>query len=258
MPEGACVFQPSGNICPARCPIKCLLPSAWSPVPNVRSDDSPGPLPPATVRLLSTGHPDRLSASWGPAAGGRDGYALTLYHARLGTVAATASLGSDTHNFTFTGLAPGSKYLLEVVSVAGSYQTPAGNISNWTCEYPDLRVMHALLGSHEGSCKRHGPTDLHGRPRALPEPKRTLVPWHRAGVCPPSPPAPSAWVRQSQLQGPCFRGEAWRREQRVGAFTFPSPPAGWVLPPHPSLVSGSSWDRAVSAQAPPEACRSRF
>ncbi|XP_056217752.1 receptor-type tyrosine-protein phosphatase V-like isoform X1 [Falco biarmicus] len=92
------------------------------------------PLPPATVRLLSTGHSDRLSASWGAAAGGRDGYTLTLYHARLGTVAATASLGSDTHNFTFMGLAPGSKYMLEVVSMAGSYKTPVANVSNWT--YP--------------------------------------------------------------------------------------------------------------------------
>ncbi|XP_009946384.1 PREDICTED: receptor-type tyrosine-protein phosphatase V-like, partial [Leptosomus discolor] len=91
------------------------------------------PLPPATVRLLSMGHPDRLSASWGAAAGGRDGYTLNLYHARLGTVAAMTSLGRDTHNFTFTGLAPGSKYVLEVVSVAGSHWTPAGNVSNWTC-----------------------------------------------------------------------------------------------------------------------------
>ncbi|NXD82671.1 PTPRV phosphatase, partial [Halcyon senegalensis] len=90
------------------------------------------PLPPATVRLLSTGHPDRLSASWGAAAGGRDGYRLTLYHTQLGNVAATTSLGRNTHNFTFTGLAPGSKYVLEVVSMAGSYQTPAGNVSNWT------------------------------------------------------------------------------------------------------------------------------
>ncbi|XP_010082357.1 PREDICTED: receptor-type tyrosine-protein phosphatase V-like, partial [Pterocles gutturalis] len=92
------------------------------------------PLPPATVRLLSMGHSDRLSASWGAAAGGRDSYALTLYHARLGMVAATTSLGRDTHNFTFTELAPGSKYVLEVMSVAGSYQAPAGNVSNWT--YP--------------------------------------------------------------------------------------------------------------------------
>ncbi|XP_039554498.1 receptor-type tyrosine-protein phosphatase V-like isoform X5 [Passer montanus] len=92
------------------------------------------PLAPAAVRLLSTGHPDRLSVAWGAAAGGRDGYTLTLYRAPLGTVAATASLGRDTHNFTFTGLAPGSKYLLEVASVAGSFRAPAGNVSNWT--YP--------------------------------------------------------------------------------------------------------------------------
>ncbi|XP_015506405.1 receptor-type tyrosine-protein phosphatase V-like isoform X3 [Parus major] len=92
------------------------------------------PLPPASVRLLSTGHPDRLSVAWGATAGDRDGYTLTLHHAQLGTVAATASLGRDTHNFTFTGLAPGSKYVVEVASVAGSFRAPAGNVSNWT--YP--------------------------------------------------------------------------------------------------------------------------
>nr|XP_009665641.1 PREDICTED: receptor-type tyrosine-protein phosphatase V-like isoform X3 [Struthio camelus australis] len=92
------------------------------------------PLPPATVRLLSEGHSNRLRASWGAADGGRDGYALTLYHVSLDNVAATAAFGNDTHNFTFAGLAPGSKYVLEVVSIAGSYRTPAGNVSNWT--YP--------------------------------------------------------------------------------------------------------------------------
>lgn len=152
MPEVVYKSQPSGSVCPAaQCCIKHLSPSARCPVPNIRSGDSPGPLPPVTVRLLSTGHPDRLSASWGPAAGGRDGYTLTLYHARLGIVAATTSLGRDTHNFTFTSLAPGSKYVLEVASTAGSYRTPAGNVSNWTCEYPVLRAICALLGSHKRS-----------------------------------------------------------------------------------------------------------
>ncbi|NXS33264.1 PTPRV phosphatase, partial [Pomatostomus ruficeps] len=90
------------------------------------------PLPPAAVRLLSTGHPDRLSVAWGAPAGGRDGYTLTLYHTRLGTVAATASLGRDTHNFTFTGLAPGHEYSLEATATAGQYQAAAPKISGWT------------------------------------------------------------------------------------------------------------------------------
>ncbi|NXJ68450.1 PTPRV phosphatase, partial [Rostratula benghalensis] len=90
------------------------------------------PVPPAAVRLLSTGHPDRLSASWEAAAEGRDGYTLTLYHALLGSRAATTSLGRDTHNFTFTGLAPGCKYSLEASTVSGPYQAAAPNVSAWT------------------------------------------------------------------------------------------------------------------------------
>uniref|UniRef100_A0A674GKX2 protein-tyrosine-phosphatase n=1 Tax=Taeniopygia guttata TaxID=59729 RepID=A0A674GKX2_TAEGU len=92
------------------------------------------PLPPAAVRLLSSGHPDRLSVAWGAAPGGTDGYTLTLYRAAPGTVAATASLGRDTHNFTFTGLAPGHQYSLEATATAGQYQAAAPKISAWT--YP--------------------------------------------------------------------------------------------------------------------------
>lgn len=96
---------------------------------------SPGPLAPSNVYLTNQGRPDRLSASWGAAAGERDGYTLTLYHARAGTVAANASLGKGAHKFTFSGLAPGHKYLLEVASAAGPYRTSAGNISDWTSEW---------------------------------------------------------------------------------------------------------------------------
>lgn len=103
------------------------------------------------MRLLSLGHPDQLSATWAAADGGRDSYSLMLYHAWLGTVAAVTSLGRDSHNFTFTGLAPGSRYLLEVASVAGSYSASAGNVSNWTCECPALRGVGTLLGRHESS-----------------------------------------------------------------------------------------------------------
>uniref|UniRef100_A0A8C0IUP4 protein-tyrosine-phosphatase n=1 Tax=Chelonoidis abingdonii TaxID=106734 RepID=A0A8C0IUP4_CHEAB len=90
------------------------------------------PLAPPNVYLRNQGHSDRLSASWGAGAGERDGYTLTLYHAQAGTVAANASVRKDAHKFTFSGLAPGHKYLLEVASVAGPYRTFAGNISDWT------------------------------------------------------------------------------------------------------------------------------
>lgn len=40
------------------------------------------------------------------------------------------------------------------------------------------------------------------------------------------------WLK---LSGLCFRGEAWRRLQQTGAFTFPSLLPGRVFPPHPPL-----------------------
>ncbi|NXX48435.1 PTPRV phosphatase, partial [Tricholaema leucomelas] len=90
------------------------------------------PLPPAGVRWLSQGHPDQLSAAWAAAAGGRDGYRLTLYHAQLGIVAATSSLRRGTHNYTFMGLTPGCEYSLEAAATAGPYQAAAPNVSGWT------------------------------------------------------------------------------------------------------------------------------
>uniref|UniRef100_A0A8B9CEM2 protein-tyrosine-phosphatase n=1 Tax=Anser brachyrhynchus TaxID=132585 RepID=A0A8B9CEM2_9AVES len=99
------------------------------------------PLAPANFTLSSPSASALLSASWGAAAGGRDGYTLTLYHTRLGTVAAMASAGRDTHNFTFTGLAPGCQYSLEASATAGPYQAAAPNISGWTRECPEERLL---------------------------------------------------------------------------------------------------------------------
>lgn len=102
-----------------------------------------GPLPPHTVTLSNKGYPDQLSAAWEPAAGEQEGYVLTLYYAGTGIVAAKTSLQKRATNFTFFSLLPGTKYLLEVSSVAGPYRVSARNVSDWTCEYESL---HGLLG----------------------------------------------------------------------------------------------------------------
>ncbi|XP_053105141.1 receptor-type tyrosine-protein phosphatase V-like isoform X2 [Hemicordylus capensis] len=96
--------------------------------------DWTSPLPPNMVQLSNKGNTDKLSASWEPTKGEQDGYALTLYYAGSGTVAAKTSVKKDATNFTFMRLMPGSKYLLEVASMAGPYQTSAANVSDWT--YP--------------------------------------------------------------------------------------------------------------------------
>ncbi|XP_070795994.1 receptor-type tyrosine-protein phosphatase V-like [Pituophis catenifer annectens] len=92
------------------------------------------PLPPRMVLLSNKGHTDKLSATWKPPAGDQSGYVLTLYNAALGIVVAKVSVEKDITNFTFGSLIPGSKYLLEVASIAGPYRISSGNTSDWT--YP--------------------------------------------------------------------------------------------------------------------------
>ncbi|NXL26271.1 PTPRV phosphatase, partial [Setophaga kirtlandii] len=90
------------------------------------------PLAPRSVYMTNQGYPSRLSASWRAEPQGQDSYRLLLYHSGSGVVAANVSVGKGTSKFTFSGLAPGHKYLLEVVSMAGPYAASAGNISDWT------------------------------------------------------------------------------------------------------------------------------
>lgn len=60
-------------------------------------------------------------------------------------MAANVSVGKGTSKFTFSGLAPGHKYLLEVVSVAGPYAASAGNISDWTSKWQELEVLASCM-----------------------------------------------------------------------------------------------------------------
>ncbi|XP_061487825.1 receptor-type tyrosine-protein phosphatase V-like isoform X3 [Rhineura floridana] len=96
--------------------------------------DWTSPLPPHLVHLSNKGHTDKLNAAWVSTGGEQDGYILTLYYAGSGTVASKTSVKEDITNFTFIGLNPGTKYLLEVASVAGPYRISAENVSDWT--YP--------------------------------------------------------------------------------------------------------------------------
>ncbi|XP_015280159.1 PREDICTED: receptor-type tyrosine-protein phosphatase V-like, partial [Gekko japonicus] len=106
--------------------------------------DWTSPLPPHTVTLSNKGHSDQLSAAWEPPAGEQEGYALTLYYAGSGTVAAKTSVQKRATNFTFLSLLPGTKYLLEVSSLAGPYRMSARNVSDWT--YPVVpRKLSAVV-----------------------------------------------------------------------------------------------------------------
>lgn len=113
---------------------------------------SADPLPPRNVYMTNQGYPNRLSASWRAEPQGHDGYRLLLYHSGSGVLAASTSVGKGISKFTFSGLDPGHKYLLEVMSVAGPYAASAGNISDWTSEQWGLQGCMKLrvLGWGEG------------------------------------------------------------------------------------------------------------
>lgn len=102
---------------------------------------SADPLAPRNVYMTNQGYPNRLSVSWRAEPQGQDSYRLLLYHSGSGIVAANVSVGKGSSKFTFSGLAPGHKYLLEVVSVAGPYAASAGNISDWTSKCQGLGVL---------------------------------------------------------------------------------------------------------------------
>uniref|UniRef100_A0A8B9UNQ9 protein-tyrosine-phosphatase n=1 Tax=Anas zonorhyncha TaxID=75864 RepID=A0A8B9UNQ9_9AVES len=93
------------------------------------------PLAPQNVYMTNQGYPNRLSVSWRAEPHGQDGYRLLLYYSGSGILAANTSVGKGISKFTFSGLAPGQKYLLEVVSMAGPYAASAENISDWTSKW---------------------------------------------------------------------------------------------------------------------------
>ncbi|XP_048353842.1 receptor-type tyrosine-protein phosphatase V-like [Sphaerodactylus townsendi] len=110
--------------------------------------DWTNPLPPHTVTLSNKGHSDQLSASWKRPTGEQEGYALTLYYAGSGTVAAKTSVHKGITNFTFVGLLPGTKYSLEVSSLAGPNQTPAKNVSDWTYPLVPRKLSTVIAKNH--------------------------------------------------------------------------------------------------------------
>ncbi|XP_066480776.1 receptor-type tyrosine-protein phosphatase V-like [Tiliqua scincoides] len=110
--------------------------------------DWTNPLPPRMVHLSNKGHTDKLIAAWQPGSGDQDRYMLTLYYAGSGTVAAKTSVKTDTTNFTFLGLVPGSKYLLEVASLAGPYRISAANVSDWTCPLVPRKLSITVVKSN--------------------------------------------------------------------------------------------------------------
>uniref|UniRef100_A0A8C8TBD1 protein-tyrosine-phosphatase n=1 Tax=Peromyscus maniculatus bairdii TaxID=230844 RepID=A0A8C8TBD1_PERMB len=103
------------------------------------------PLAPTLVNVTSQA-PTQLQAFWVHAPGGRHSYQVSLY--QEGARTATSIMGPKTDNTSFSGLTPGTKYKVEVVSWAGPLSTAAANVSAWTCP---LTPNELLVSMQAGS-----------------------------------------------------------------------------------------------------------
>uniref|UniRef100_A0A7N4V5E8 protein-tyrosine-phosphatase n=1 Tax=Sarcophilus harrisii TaxID=9305 RepID=A0A7N4V5E8_SARHA len=88
------------------------------------------PLAPAMVNVTSKG-PTKLWVSWEQAPGSRqDGYRVTLH--QEGTTVGARAVGPEVNNISFSSLTPGTKYWVEIVSLAGPHYSAAANVTGWT------------------------------------------------------------------------------------------------------------------------------
>ncbi|XP_078500293.1 receptor-type tyrosine-protein phosphatase V-like [Lissotriton helveticus] len=105
------------------------------------------PLASPQVFMENEGSHDMLRVIWEEPTGVRDRYTLALYDERGHVVTEEASIEDDVRNYTFYGLNPGSKYRVELVSVAGPYRMFAANITDWTYPLAPSGVQVNNLGS---------------------------------------------------------------------------------------------------------------
>ncbi|XP_060220333.1 receptor-type tyrosine-protein phosphatase V-like [Meriones unguiculatus] len=112
------------------------------------SANATGWTPPSAPTLVNvtSDAPTQLQASWVHAPGGRTSYQVTLY--QEGARAATSIVGPKADSTSFSGLTPGTKYKVEVISWAGPLYTEAANVSAWT--YP-LTPNELLVSVQAGS-----------------------------------------------------------------------------------------------------------
>lgn len=98
------------------------------------------------LQLHSAGSPARLEASWSDAPGDQDSYQLLLYHLESQTLACNVSVSPDTLSYSFGDLLPGTQYVLEVITWAGSLHAKT-SILQWTEPVPPDHLALRALGT---------------------------------------------------------------------------------------------------------------
>ncbi|XP_074078478.1 receptor-type tyrosine-protein phosphatase V-like isoform X2 [Macrotis lagotis] len=114
---------------------------AWAP--NLTSWTLP--LPPVMVNVTSK-DPSRLRVSWDQAFGTQVGYRVTLH--QEDTTVSITTVGPEVNNISFSNLTSGTKYQVEIVSLAGPHHSAAANITSWTLPLVPKEMSVTMQGDN--------------------------------------------------------------------------------------------------------------
>ncbi|CAH7206401.1 receptor-type tyrosine-protein phosphatase V [Phodopus roborovskii] len=199
------------------------------------------------LQLHSSGSPAILEAAWSDAPGNQDGYQLLLYHLESQTLACNVSVSPSILSYNFSNLLPGSQYVLEVITWAGSLQAKT-SIHQWTEPVPpnhielralDTSSLQAFWNSSEGAAWFHLMlTDLLGDTNLTAVVKRGVSNHTFLHLSPGTP---------YKLKLCAVAGPHWVVGPDATEWTYPSNPSDLVLTPLPSEL-WASWKAGLGAR----------
>ncbi|XP_007939380.1 receptor-type tyrosine-protein phosphatase V-like [Orycteropus afer afer] len=117
-------------------PGSCYSLSLWAWAGNLnssiqRTHACTVPAPPTNLSLGLAAQPPVLMASWSPPPGVRDGFQLRLYRLRPLTLEAEYTLTPEAQNFFWDQLSPGTKFLVQLVTLRGPDKSSSTNATGW-------------------------------------------------------------------------------------------------------------------------------
>nr|XP_045015892.1 receptor-type tyrosine-protein phosphatase V-like isoform X2 [Jaculus jaculus] len=126
-------------------PGSCYTVSAWAWVGNLssspqRTHSCTRPAPPTNLSLGFSHQPPSLKVSWSPPPGGKDGFQLWLYSLRPLTLQSEEILAGEAQSFSWTQLARGSEFLMQLSTLWRLEVSSSANTTGWTAPFAPTMV----------------------------------------------------------------------------------------------------------------------